>query len=182
MEQICHHIMDLAENSTAAGAGLVEISLVEDEKEDWLTIEIKDNGRGFNRNVLDELNGPIAQCSSCSLGLTLLLRSCKEAAGEMEVLAGDDGGARVRGRMRLSHKARKPLGDLNETLITLIMGSPGVNWVFRHERVRADGTKAALALDTQAIREEVGGMPLSHPEAIRRIRVSLRQQEAKLSD
>ncbi|MDP8225921.1 MAG: ATP-binding protein [Candidatus Lernaella stagnicola] len=182
MEEICHHIMDLAENSTAAGASLVEIVIIEDEKDDWLTIEIQDNGRGFNNQVRDELNGPISKCSSCGIGLTLFSRACEEAAGKMEVTDSEAGGALVRGSMRLSHEDSKPLGDVNETLITLIMGSPGVNWVFRHEKIHADGTTVKLFLDTQKMREEVGGVPLAHPEAIRRIRVSLRQQQATLNE
>jgi Histidine kinase-, DNA gyrase B-, and HSP90-like ATPase len=182
VEQLCQHILDLAENSTAAGAGLVEIAIVEDLAADRLTVEIRDDGKGLPEQVLAEVNGPLSECSACGLGLTLFSRSCQDAAGGMVIENLADGGAAVRGVFTLSEEGRESLGDLNETFVTMVMGSPGVDWVLRHRKVRQDGREDELHLDTRAIRTEVGLLPVAHPEVIRRIRKSLRQQEAKLKD
>jgi hypothetical protein len=180
MENICQHLMDLAENSTAAGAGLIEIRIAEDEPADLLTIEIKDDGAGMAAEAVCEVNGPLTDCKVCGMGLTLFSRACQEAGGKMEAHSAPESGTLLRGTMRLSHEDGLPLGDVDETLITLIMGSPGVDWVLRREKVRADGTRAELCLDTRVFRAEVGSVPLSHPEVIRQIRASLRRQEAQL--
>ncbi|NLH50023.1 MAG: hypothetical protein GX444_15695 [Myxococcales bacterium] len=182
MDQISHHIMDLAENSTAAGAGLVEIRIVEDLPADRLTVEIADDGRSAARPQPARGNDAFQTDQESGLGLTLFARACEESAGRVEIEGAAEQGSRLRGWMQYSHPNRKPLGDLGETLITLLMGSPGVSWVLCHEKIRSDGRRDELRLDTRAIQAEVGNMPLAHPEVIRRIRVCLRQQQTKLKD
>jgi hypothetical protein len=182
MEYLCDHILDLAENSTAAGAGLVEIRVVEDVPGDRLTIEMKDDGRGLCPDDQRQINGPLDECRVCGLGLTLFSRACQEAGGTMEAQSVEGVGTTLRGAMQLSHPDRQPLGDLGETLITLVMGSPVVNWVVQHEKIRADGVAVSLRVDTREIRGEVGNVSLAHPEIVRRIRVSYRQQESKLKE
>ena len=49
MPEISLNILDVAENSTRAGASLVEITVDADTVSDRLTIVIKDNGCGMTR-------------------------------------------------------------------------------------------------------------------------------------
>jgi len=44
MLELALHILDIAENSTRAGATLIEITIVEDLHEDVFSLEIRDNG------------------------------------------------------------------------------------------------------------------------------------------
>ncbi len=74
------------------------------------------------------------------------------------------------------------MGDLQETLVTLIMSSPGVDWLFNHEKIRADESRAQVSLDTREVRGKMSNLPLAHPEAVRLIRTLLRQQEVNLKD
>lgn len=181
MEQVCDHLMELAETSTAAGAGLIEIHIREDVPADKMIVEVRDDGPGFDEKLLAEA-GKADAPGSLGLSLTLFARTCLEAGGSIHVGNRDKGGGLVRGELQLSHAARKPLGDVNETLITLMMSSPGVNWVLRHEKIQEGGAEGALYLNTGEIREQVGGMSLAHPEVIRRIRASLRGQEEGLGE
>ncbi len=48
MEDFSLHLLDVAENALAAGAGRIEISIFEQSKEDLLTIKIKDDGCGMD--------------------------------------------------------------------------------------------------------------------------------------
>jgi len=48
MEDLSLHVLDIAENSIAAGAKHVEIRVRESRREDRLSIEIIDNGRGMS--------------------------------------------------------------------------------------------------------------------------------------
>jgi hypothetical protein len=70
--------------------------------------------------------------------------------------------------MSLGHIDRKPLGDLAETMITLIQGNPDIDFLFRYQR----GPKEYL-LDTREIRSELEEIPLNKPEVIRLIRENL---------
>jgi len=67
-----------------------------------------------------------------------------------------------------SHIDRKPLGSLAETMVTLIEGNPGVDFLFKHKK---DGK--VYQLDTRQIRSELEEIPLNNPEVIRLIRENL---------
>ena len=52
MEELALHVLDLAQNSLAAGATLVIIIINEDTMTNRLTIGIEDNGRGMRASLL----------------------------------------------------------------------------------------------------------------------------------
>ena len=58
MTEISLNILDVAENSTRAGASLVEISVFVDTRENLLTIGIKDDGCGMSEEQLDQVEDP----------------------------------------------------------------------------------------------------------------------------
>ena len=55
MEDLSLHILDIVENSIAAGADRVEIRVIEDIRKDILSVEIKDNGKGMGADVLSKV-------------------------------------------------------------------------------------------------------------------------------
>jgi hypothetical protein len=65
----------------------------------------------------------------------------------------------------LSHIDRQPLGDVGLTMVTLIMGSPDVDFVYTH---RCDGRE--YRLDTRDIRCELGDIPIDHMRVLSLIR------------
>ena len=46
MLELALHVLDIAENSSRAGASLVEITIVEDLQQDVFSLEIRDDGHG----------------------------------------------------------------------------------------------------------------------------------------
>lgn len=58
MEDLSLHILDIAENSIAAGAGKIKIKIIEDIKKNLLTIEIVDNGKGMDKNAIKKAYDP----------------------------------------------------------------------------------------------------------------------------
>ncbi|NTU43228.1 MAG: histidine kinase, partial [Nitrospirales bacterium] len=52
MEDISHHILDIAENALDAGAGNIEISLSVRRGDDRLVLLISDDGRGMSGDLL----------------------------------------------------------------------------------------------------------------------------------
>ncbi len=59
----------------------------------------------------------------------------------------------------LSHLDRQPMGDIASTLIAIIVGNPGSDFIYRHE---VDGR--TYLLDTREIKKELEDVPLNHPE------------------
>ena len=168
MEDISLHILDIVENSIRAEANRIAIRIQEDEEKDLLSIEIKDNGRGIDKETLETLLDPFTTTKTTSrvgLGLPLLAESARQSGGDIAVQSNVGQGTSVRADFRYSNIDRKPLGDMVNTLLTLIVGSPHVDFSYTHET----GGKQ-FSLDTADFKKELDGIPLNHPEVVKRIR------------
>ncbi|MBW2600284.1 MAG: sensor histidine kinase, partial [Deltaproteobacteria bacterium] len=69
------NILDIAENSTRAGASLIKISITEDRKDDILRIEITDDGEGMEPDITEKALDPFytsKKVRRVGLGLPML--------------------------------------------------------------------------------------------------------------
>ncbi len=168
MEDLSLHILDIVENSIAAGANRVEIRIVEDTGKDILSVEIRDNGKGMSEEVIGKAADPFYTTRTTrrvGLGLSLLSQSAKEADGDMTITSKEGDGTIVIAYLRHSHIDRKPIGNMAETLIVLIAGNPDIDFLYEHRL-----NNRAYSIDTKDIREELGDIPLSSPHVIEAVR------------
>lgn len=139
MEDFSLHLLDVAENALAAGAGRIEISIFERSKEDLMTIEIKDNGCGMDEQTVSRALDPFYTTKPekrVGLGLPMLAQAAREAGGDMQIQTAPGKGTTVQASFKLSHPDLKPLGDIMATMATLGCAHPQVHFVFEH---RQDG-------------------------------------------
>jgi hypothetical protein len=153
MEDLSLHILDIAENATAAGAQLVEIIIAQDTERDRLEIVIRDNGRGMDPDMLEKAGDPFFTTRTTrrvGLGLSLLQQATREAEGDFFITSKPGQGTEVRATFQASHIDRKPLGDMGSTLVSLILGNPDVDFVYASN---FDGEETTL--DTRIIKAEL---------------------------
>ena len=168
MEDISLHILDVADNGISAGAVLIRIAVEEDSREDKLTVTIEDNGRGMEPEFLAHVLDPFVTTRTTrkvGLGLSLLQQSAREAGGDLKVESVIGKGTRVEAFMRYGHIDRKPMGDMAETMATLIEGNAEIDFVYTH---RKNGKE--YVLDTREIRAELEEIPLNNPQVVNLIR------------
>jgi len=139
MEDLSLHILDIVENSLRAHARTVEIRLIHDRQEDFLTLEITDDGEGMDEAELKRATDPFFSTKEgkrTGLGLAFLAQAAEEAEGDLKVESRKGGGTKVIASFRMGHIDRKPLGDLEETVKCLKATHPEVDfrYEFRHER------------------------------------------------
>jgi hypothetical protein len=173
MLELSLHILDIVENSTRAGAGLVGISIEEDRAADRFRIEITDDGPGMDEETRKKAVDPFYTTRTVrrvGLGLPLFRQAAQAANGSFSIRCGARGGTTVSAEFQWSHIDRQPLGDMASTLGTLIAGNPGVEFVYTHCR---DG--AVYTIDTRDVRKEIGDVPLDHPEVLRIIGEDIRE-------
>jgi hypothetical protein len=177
LRELSLHILDVVENGITAGADIIRIQVDESRSTDLLSIIIKDNGRGIPAEKLKKLQDPFVTSRTTrrvGLGLSLLAAAAERCDGKMEVTAGSGGGTEVRTSFRYSHIDRAPIGDMASTMTTLLMGNPGIDFVYTHV---IDGQE--FGLDTRELKKEMGEHPLEDPMVIyqlgERIRTSLNQ-------
>jgi len=137
MEDLSLHILDLVENSIEAGASKVEVRLREDLKADRLTIEIDDNGKGMDDEMLKRALDPFfttKKVRRVGLGLSLFQQAALAAGGDFAIQSKPGRGTKLKASFQLSHIDRKPLGDMTKTVITLIVGHPDVRLMYQHRK------------------------------------------------
>jgi hypothetical protein len=131
VNELSMHILDIAENSTRAGATHVSIVISEDTRLGIMSISINDNGAGMTEEQVRHALDPFyttkpERRTKIGLGLPLLKRTAEQCGGSLEIHSRPGDGTSVKMTMLLNHIDRPPMGDLNETLVVLIAGNPNV--------------------------------------------------------
>lgn len=173
MREMSLHILDVVENGIQAGANLIEITVTEDGKENQLRIAVRDNGRGIPAELLGRVTDPFYTTRTTrrvGLGLSLFREASKRCDGEFSIASREGEGTEVRASFRRDHLDRAPLGDMAGTLVVLIAGNPGVDFVYTHE---VDGK--VFRLDTREVKKELEGVEIGNPQVIRFLKELLRE-------
>ncbi|MGQ9694707.1 MAG: ATP-binding protein [Thermodesulfobacteriota bacterium] len=178
MQDLSLHILDIVENSLTAGAKKVEIRIAEEISQDRLTIEIIDDGQGMDAELQAKAVDPFFTTKTTrrvGLGLPLFKESCEICRGHF-LLASEPGkGTKIKAILPYGHIDRKPMGNMGETLLTLIVGHPDVDIYYEHKR---DNVK--FSLHTKEIREILEDVPLNDPEVVSFLRTYIFSQLAEL--
>ncbi len=133
MHDLSLYLLELLENSVAAGATQVEIALTMDAATDELRLTVDDDGVGLNASP-EQVMDPFYTTKSdkkTGLGLSLLKSEAQAAGGDLTIGRSDTlGGARVETYMELSHVDRVPLGDVGSTISVTAFTNPEIQfWV-----------------------------------------------------
>jgi anti-sigma regulatory factor (Ser/Thr protein kinase) len=166
MFELALHILDLVQNSVAAGAKLVTITVKLDTGLDRLTIVIEDDGCGMDEALLRRVESPFETTRTTrkvGLGIPMFKQCAQMCGGSFHLESQKGVGTRLSATFQASHVDLPPLGDLKGTMLTLIAGSPEApDFVLNYT---ADDR--AFTFDTRPIREALGGMPLAGGEIVR---------------
>ena len=183
MEEFSLYVLDITMNSVRAGADKIDISLA--EKEGVLTFTVTDNGCGMTEEQVAKLTDPFfttRKTRAVGLGIPFLRMLSMMTEGDVKITSRDkenhpiDHGTTVTATFGCEHIDFIPLGDLTGTLVTLIHGSPDVDFTYSH--TRGDGE---VRFSCSEIREVLGGeIPLSEPEILNWIRSNLDEQYENL--
>ena len=175
MKELSLHLLDVAKNSVAAGARHVEIELAEDG-EGWLTIAIRDDGRGMDPEFLARVTDPFTTTRTTrkvGLGLPLYRLAAEQTGGSLDIQSEVGKGTAVTARFLRRHMDCPPLGDLAGTVALLIQGSPYIELTYHH--TTPNGT---AELSTAQLREILGDdVSLAEPEIFAWIQDYLTEQE-----
>ncbi len=135
MRELSLHILDIVQNSIAAGAVLIEINIHEDIKNDILSFTIIDNGKGMSQELLDTVCDPFKtsrQTRKIGLGISLLKAAAERCDGGLDIVSEVGKGTSVKTHFVYSHIDRSPLGEMVETMLTLISSNPSIDFIYHH--------------------------------------------------
>ncbi len=164
MKELSLHILDIAENSVNADADKIEICVIENFKNDSLSITIIDNGKGMDSETVKKITDPFItsrKTRKVGLGIPFLKAAAEACQGELVIDSQPGKGTQIKVTFQHSHIDRMPLGDLQGTFLSLMIGYPQINWVFKYQV-----NEKIFELDDRPIKEALDGVPLSEPTVI----------------
>ena len=173
MKDLSLHVLDIVENSVAARANKIEIRISEDKKKDLLSVEITDNGIGMDKETQQKALDPFYTTKTVrrfGFGLSLLREAAKAANGHFSIRSEKGEGTKIKADFQHSHIDRKPLGDMGQTIITLVIGNPEIDLIYVHKK-----NNQKYSLDTRKIKAQLKEAPINSPAGIRIIREDLKK-------
>ncbi len=168
MKELSLNILDIAENSVKAKATDITIKITENDEN--FSFSILDNGVGMKKDFLESVTNPFTTTRTTrpvGLGIPLLKMAAEQTGGSMEIESRyykdfpDTHGTLISATFFKKHIDFVPLGNIVETIVTLIQGNPQIDFVFTHKK----GNKTVF-LDTKELKSVLGDVPLNNTEVI----------------
>ncbi len=165
MKEISLNILDVVGNSVKAEAQRIDIIVTESVERDVLELVIEDDGCGMAPDFLEKVTDPFTTTRTTrkvGLGIPLLKMAAESCDGSFSITSKVGEGTRVTAAFRLSHLDRMPLGNMAETMVTLISMNDRIRYVYTHTT-----DEDSFVMDTKEIQDTLGEeIPLSMPEIL----------------
>ena len=178
MKELSLHILDIVQNSVAAGAKFITLDLIEDVNTDLLEFSIKDDGCGMTEETLKKVTDPFTTGRTTrrvGLGIPLLKAAAELTGGGLELTSEPGVGTTVTARFVYDSIDRQPLGNMAETMLGLITSYENIDFVYYH-RVN----EKEFTLDTREIKGILGEVSLNEPEVVLWLSGFLNENETEL--
>lgn len=178
MQELSMNILDVSENSVCAGASLIEISIDEKPSKDLMSITISDNGCGMSPEQLKSVTDPFFTTRTTrkiGLGIPFFKMAAELTGGKLDIQSAVGKGTVVTAIFIPSSVDCMPLGDINETIFTLVHCNPKIDFVYRRRLENSE-----MILDTREFRRILNGIELNDPKVSQFIREFLTENTDEL--
>jgi hypothetical protein len=163
--------MDIAQNSIAAGANLIKILLI--CKDGILSFSLSDDGKGMDEEMLKSVTDPFTTSRTTrkvGLGIPLLKQSAEMSGGMLKMQSIKGKGTTVQASFVVDSIDRIPIGSIDETLTSLIMATPEIDY-----DVTFQSDRAVFELNTVDIKKYLNGVPINNTEVVSWIAKNIRE-------
>lgn len=164
MKELSLHILDIVQNSVKAKATDIQITVSEKPEENLLEITIADNGCGMSKELLARVKDPFATTRTTrkvGMGISLFEAAASQCGGHLEITSEEGVGTTLYVCFEYNSIDRAPLGDMAETMVTIIMSAPEINYVYKHI-----GPGGEFVFDTKEIKNVLGDVPLNNVDVL----------------
>jgi hypothetical protein len=173
VRELALHLLDIAENSVAAGAKTVQMIAEEDLANDRLRLAVVDDGRGMDAEMVSRVTDPFVTSRTTrkvGLGIPLLKAAAEACQGSLKIASVPGKGTRIDVDFQLSHIDRMPLGDLPGTWLTLLVSYPAIHWIFQYSH-----GPESFEFDDTLLKAELGDLPFTEPTILTYLRQCLEE-------
>ena len=164
MRELSLNILDIAQNSIAAGASLITIEVAEDTAAKELLIRISDDGCGMTQEQVSNVLDPFFTTRTTrkvGMGIPLFKLAAEQTGGCLTIESEKGKGTTTSALFRTDSIDFTPLGDVTSTIVILISMNTDRDFIYRRSR-----DSESFELSTAEMRDILGGVPLSEPEVV----------------
>lgn len=164
MKELSLHILDIVQNSVKAKATEIRIDIIESPEKNLLEILIADNGCGMSKDFLKRVRDPFATTRTTrkvGMGISLFEAAAQQSGGYLDIVSEEGKGTTLYVCFELDNIDRAPVGDMAETMVTIIMSAPDINYVYTHRR-----SDKEFVFNTKDIKETLGNVSVTNPEIL----------------
>ncbi|MDK2866186.1 MAG: hypothetical protein PWP51_27 [Clostridiales bacterium] len=164
MRELSLHILDIAQNSIKAEAETLRIAIIEDYDRDLLTIKIKDDGIGMDEETVKRVVDPFYTTRTTrkvGLGIPLFKISALQCGGSFEIKSQLGKGTEIMATFQYSHIDRVPLGNMAETIVTILNVCEEMDLIYTHQ---IQGR--TFTLNTKEIKKLLEGISINNVEVL----------------
>ncbi len=185
MTDLSLHIMDIIENSVSAKATEIHVSIEVIVAENKLRINIRDNGIGLDEEWIEMVQDPFYttkthRAKKVGLGLPLFKQSVEMSGGTFLMKSKLNKGTEIEAVYKLDHIDRMPLGNLQDTFTSLIIGHSEIDFDLKLRRLFLDESNKKFHFSTRQVKKELGDIPLSYPDVMLYIQKTLEEGIKKI--
>jgi hypothetical protein len=178
MRDLSLHILDIVQNSTAAGAASVKVTIRACPADGVLEIEVEDDGFGMDDELLERVADPFATTRTTrkvGLGIPLFKASAERSGGSFRVFSQKGIGTTVKASFRLESIDRPPMGDVAGVIADLTAAYPGID-----VQLLLKCDERIFKYSSLEVRQVVGEVPVSELRVMRWIREHIEEGEREI--
>lgn len=164
MQEIAMNILDIAYNSIKAKADLIKIFIYDSSKVNIIKIEIIDNGTGMDQETVKKVINPFYTTRTTrkvGLGIPMFKENIEATGGKFSIESTIGKGTVVTGEFVKNHIDTPPMGNLIDTIVTLIQANDKIDYLFKYTNDDFE-----FILDTKEIKQVLDGVAINLPEII----------------
>ena len=179
LPEISLNILDISENSVSAKATEIKIIICVNLQQHRLTVQITDNGKGMDAEEVKRLTDPFYTTRTTrkvGLGIPFFKQEAECTGGSFSISSVLGQGTDIQAIFCTDHIDCMPLGNLNETVYSLIVMHPDIEYNYGYQVYEAE-----FHLVTMEMRDMLGDIPLNSPEISSFIRDYLEENESDIN-
>ncbi|MDP4282309.1 MAG: ATP-binding protein [Bacteroidota bacterium] len=154
--------MDIFQNSIRAGASFISLDVIENIHDNFMKIEITDNGCGMTKEMVQNVTDPFFTTRTTrkvGLGLSLLRQNAERTGGVMSISSEPGKGTTVTATFVYDNIDRPVLGDVPGAVILTATANPGIRFIYHHVK-----DNKSFTFDTLEVKKEIGENSFESPE------------------
>ena len=180
MRELSLNVLDIAQNSIAAGASLTEILVKINTAESTLLIGIYDNGKGMSEEQVKSVMDPFFTTRTTrkvGMGIPLFKMAAEQTGGSFTITSQLGVGTRVDALFKTDSIDFTPLGDMASTVATIVSMNEDKDFVYTHS---VDGNE--FVFNSREIKTILDGVPLNEPSVMSWIEGYIRENTESLTN